>query len=66
MWLGDPAVGYLWSDVTLAGFVAAVVVGHPVWAVAGWAVGGVAAVTVAAVSMRRSRCTSLRVAPRAV
>ena len=42
-----PAAVYLWLAVTLAGVVAAVVVGQAVWAVVGWAVGGVAAVVVA-------------------
>jgi hypothetical protein len=41
--------------VTLAGLVAALVVGQVVWALAGWVVGGVAAVAVVAVRMRRSR-----------
>ena len=53
--LGAPAVVYLWLAATLAGFVAAVVVGKPMWALIGWEVGGVAAVAVVAVKMRRSR-----------
>jgi hypothetical protein len=40
--LGVPAVVYLGLAVTLAGFLAAVVVGRAVWALTGSAVGGVA------------------------
>ena len=71
--LGGPPVVYLWLAVTLAGFVAAVVVGQAVWALAGWAVGGVAAVAVAdraarwvvvrACGWRLLRSEALRVVP---
>ena len=53
--LRDPAAIYLWLAVTLAGVLAAVVVGHAVWAVVGWAVGGVAAAVVVTVKTRRGR-----------
>jgi hypothetical protein len=50
--LGDPAAVYLWLAATLAGLVAALVLGHAAWAVIGWAVGGVAAVAIVAVKTR--------------
>jgi hypothetical protein len=53
--LGDRAAIHLWLFLTLAGVVAAVVVGHAVLAVVGWAVGGVAAFVVVAVNARLGR-----------
>jgi hypothetical protein len=53
--LGDPAAVCSWLAATLAGVVAAVVVGHAAWAVVGWVVGGVTAVVVVAVKARRGR-----------
>jgi hypothetical protein len=52
--LGDPAV-CTWLLVTLAGVVAALVVGDPVWALVCWVAGGLAAVVVAPVRSRRGR-----------
>lgn len=53
--LGDPAAVCTWLLVTLAGVVAALVVGDPVWALVGWVAGGLAAVVVVPVRSRRGR-----------
>jgi len=50
--LGDPVAMCLWLALPLAGAVAALLLGHPGWAVIGWAAGGVVAVVLIAVKLR--------------
>ena len=53
--LGDPVVFALWLALTLAGVVAALLLGHSGWAVIGWAAGAIAAIVLIAVKTRRER-----------